>query len=271
MYRIAIITINYNNKRGLEETINSVRNQSCKDFEFIVVDGASTDGSIELLRNNIDIISEYVSEKDTGIFNAMNKGVKMATSEYLIFLNSGDSFVDTEVVRNLYAQDFDADILQGDSICTKKGVFNHIWSAPKYITCNTFYSGSPSHQSAIIRKALFDKTPYDETLRIAADKKFFFEQLIIHGASYRKLNMQVARFDVEGISNNLMFEEKKEQENRKIIEALPSIWLFDYDDYIGNRTELERWVYENRNSILVKMLSMWFLLCKKIKRRMYIK
>ena len=69
MYRIAIITINYNNKRGLEETINSVRNQSCKDFEFIVVDGASTDGSIELLRNNIDIISEYVSEKDTGIFN----------------------------------------------------------------------------------------------------------------------------------------------------------------------------------------------------------
>src|SRR5258706_1204581 len=96
--KISIITINLNNKDGLANTIQSVIGQSCDDYEYIVIDGASVDGSVEVINKYRDRIDYWVSEKDSGIYQAMNKGIKASSGDYLWFLNSGDSLVNEDVV-----------------------------------------------------------------------------------------------------------------------------------------------------------------------------
>src|ERR1700741_3090435 len=101
MPKISIITINYNDKTGLEKTISSVAGQSYADYEFIVIDGGSTDGSVEVIKKHESKISEWVSENDSGIFNAQNKGANKATGNYLLFLNSGDVLADKDVLKSV--------------------------------------------------------------------------------------------------------------------------------------------------------------------------
>ena len=99
--KYSIITINYNNRDGLEKTIQSVINQTCQDFEFIIIDGGSTDGSVDIIKKYNDRINYWVSEPDKGIYNAMNKGILQAHGEYLNFMNSGDCFFDNEVLNKV--------------------------------------------------------------------------------------------------------------------------------------------------------------------------
>ena len=98
--KFTVITINYNNADGLRQTILSVVGQTCDDYEYVIIDGGSTDGSVEVIKEREDKISYWVSEKDGGIYNAMNKGVKAARGEYLIFMNSGDIFYDNKVLSD---------------------------------------------------------------------------------------------------------------------------------------------------------------------------
>lgn len=112
--KLSIITINYNNKEGLKRTAESVKRQRCKDFEYIVVDGDSSDGSKEVMQEYADTIDIAISEKDTGIYNAMNKGVKVAQGEFLLFLNSGDWLNSTDVTEVILSYLTDnIDILSG--------------------------------------------------------------------------------------------------------------------------------------------------------------
>ena len=113
--RYSIITINYNNRDGLRKTIESVVNQSCRDIEYIVIDGGSTDGSVEVIEEYAGKIDYWVSERDKGIYNAMNKGLAQAHGEYLNFMNSGDCFHDNDVLINL-PQDADEDIIFGKAL-----------------------------------------------------------------------------------------------------------------------------------------------------------
>ena len=124
--KITIITINYNNKDGLRKTIESVVRQTKPPYEYIVIDGASTDGSNLLLSEYGSFITYSVSEKDTGIYNAMNKGIKMSMGDYLLFLNSGDTLVDVNILDRVSSELMDADILEGDTVCFLNGIFNHI-------------------------------------------------------------------------------------------------------------------------------------------------
>ena len=129
MTKISIITINYNDKIGLSKTINSVLNQSWQKFEFIVIDGGSNDGGLEVIEQNKDKIDYWVSEPDKGVYNAMNKGIKVAKGEYLIFMNSGDTFYDDNVLEKIENQlTAEFDIYYGDyyrvySNSTKKRTF----------------------------------------------------------------------------------------------------------------------------------------------------
>ena len=110
--KITIITINFNNCEGLGKTIDSVVSQSCHDYEYIVIDGGSTDGSVNVIKDNADNIDYWVSEKDDGIYNAMNKGIDHATGEYCLFLNSGDTLHDCEVIASVVPV-LEADIVVG--------------------------------------------------------------------------------------------------------------------------------------------------------------
>ena len=114
--KLSIITINYNNLAGLRKTVESVLAQTYREFEYIVIDGASTDGSAEYVRAQADKLTYWVSEQDTGIYNAMNKGVRAATGEYVLMLNSGDFLVDEYVVERILPELDGTDIVQGNTI-----------------------------------------------------------------------------------------------------------------------------------------------------------
>ena len=112
--KLSIITINLNNVNGLKRTIDSVVEQTNKNFEFIVIDGKSTDGSVELIKENEKEFSYFVSENDLGIYNAMNKGILNSNGEYLLFLNSGDWLNNNNVVENLLPLLKTFDVISGD-------------------------------------------------------------------------------------------------------------------------------------------------------------
>ena len=111
--KLSIITINFNNCEGLQKTIESVVSQSFKDFEWIVIDGGSTDGSRELLEQYADHITYWVSELDKGVYNAMNKGIKVAKGEYVNFMNSGDVYASASILEDVFSTSHTADVLYG--------------------------------------------------------------------------------------------------------------------------------------------------------------
>ena len=194
--KLSVITINYNNSDGLRKTIESVINQTYKDFEYILVDGGSTDGSVDVIKEYADKIDYWVSEPDKGIYNAMNKGIDVAKGEYCIFMNSGDTFCNTETVKTVFEIGADKDIICGNTMMPNRQV------PPMEITFNTMYSGTICHQCAFIRTNLMRKYKYDESLKIVADRKFFLQALIYDNCSYSAIDVDVVNYDINGLSSN---------------------------------------------------------------------
>ncbi len=209
--KYSVITINYNNAEGLDHTIESVISQSYADFEFIVIDGGSTDHSIDVIRKSEDKIDYWVSEKDTGIYNAMNKGTYHAHGDYCIFMNSGDCFYSSTVLDKINKYNTVADIIVGKVAIDRNN--NIISPPPSYgeLTFYHLYSGAIPHQGAFIRTTLLRKYPYDEKLRIASDWKFFIQSLIFDDSTIAFLDEYVARYNLDGVSSlnpDLMRREK---------------------------------------------------------------
>ena len=221
--KLSIITINYNNALGLRQTVESVVNQSSrKDFEYVVVDGRSTDGSKDILEEFSDRIDKWVSEPDSGIYNAMNKGVSMASGEYLLFLNSGDT-LHGNVIEGILPFLGDTDITIGRIICNG----SDLSETGVDLTLRHFIITNIPHQSTFIRTNLLKDRPYDERLKIVSDWKFFVETIVIGGASYKWLDTIVSDYDCNGISsvNRYLLDEEKE----KVLEELfPKRILIDY-------------------------------------------
>jgi glycosyltransferase involved in cell wall biosynthesis len=241
--KLSIITINYNNLSGLIKTVTSVLNQKSIDFEYIIVDGASTDGSVDFIRTldstDKHFSFKYVSEPDTGIYNAMNKGLSFANGEYVHFLNSGDWLVDENVVVNMLSE---LDLLIQNSNQPDVFVGNKISIRPNgkifkrkttnvIVSAYTFYRSTIDHTSAYIRKSMFDIVGnYDESLKIVSDWKWYLEALIKYNAIFRFSDIYVSYFDTTGISSiNLALDK---EERRKVLEEVfhPTI-LSDYDRY----------------------------------------
>lgn len=210
MKKVSVITINYNNKEGLRQTIESVLAQTFTDYEFIVIDGGSTDGSREVIETFAQRIGYWVSEPDRGIYHAMNKGIAAAQGIYCNFMNSGDCFHAPDVPEKVFAGNPDADILLGKYASDR---FPDGMAYPAPITMLTLYKTHPNHQSSFLRRSLFEGHPYDETYRIASDWKFFIECLIFRGCSYAHTDVIVARYDQTGISsvNQDLYEEERER------------------------------------------------------------
>lgn len=222
---ISIITINRNDRKGLLKTIQSVVCQTVPPDEFIIIDGASTDGSAELLKEYSANISYSVSEPDKGIYNAMNKGVKVAKSEYCIFMNSGDCFSGPDVIQRLKDSGKEADIICGNARILENPP--RIKRPFEEISLRELYKGSICHQSALIRTRLLIEHPYDETLKIVADRKFFLQTLIMDGVSYGTVDIDVVDYDINGFSARNRFE--SEQEWKTVLWAtLPHRILEDY-------------------------------------------
>lgn len=211
--KLSIITVCYNNKTGLEKTLRSVGRQTCKDFEYIVIDGASTDGSVDLLKQYSAIIDYKVSEKDNGIYNAMNKGIKYAHGEYCLFLNSGDILYEDNTIKKVLPTLGQADFISGDTI----GIDDKkMWKAPLHITTYLMAIYSLSHQSTFIRTSLLKNRPYREDLKIVADWEQMFYEIIIKDKIYQRLNIIVCGFECGGVSFSK--SELRELERKKILD-----------------------------------------------------
>ncbi|MBB6111322.1 Glycosyltransferase involved in cell wall bisynthesis [Mucilaginibacter lappiensis] len=199
--KLSVITIVYNNVRDIERTMLSVLGQTYSPIEYIIVDGLSTDGTLEVINTYQDRISKLISEKDKGIYDAMNKGLAVATGDYVIFMNSGDEFYDKDTVAAVFASADEADIYYGetemiDDNSQSLGQRRH--RAPATFTWRSFkYGMSISHQAIYIRRSLTE--PYDNMYQLSADIDW-----IIRAAKKTKkivnVNRYVARYLVGGMS-----------------------------------------------------------------------
>ena len=197
----SIITINFNNCDGLHRTIESVVNQTNDNYEYIVIDGGSTDGSVDVIQKYSDRISYWVSEKDDGIYNAMNKGVRHAHGDYCLFLNSGDSFYDKHVLNKNLLSDNKSDIVVGRLVSDSDG--RELFSPPSDdISMYYFYTSTLPHQASFIKTKLLKQYPYDESLKIVSDWKFFVETIIFHHCKVRFIDVPITKFDMTGISTS---------------------------------------------------------------------
>lgn len=238
--RLSIITINYNNCDGLRKTIESVAGQTYQDYEYIVIDGGSTDGSVEVIKEYADRIDYWVSEKDRGIYHAMNKGAMAAHGEYTLFLNSGDALYKNDVLEKFLGYDVQADIVCGDIINDRGGCVQ----APDDVTMEYFLLGSLPHPSSLIRRTLLGIHPYDERFKIAGDWEFFIHHLIIGNVSYQHVSVIVTLFDTTGISCTTGKDEHDAGLRHEAIKAiLPMRVIKDYETFMGKKDSYYRLFY----------------------------
>lgn len=231
--KVSIITINYNNVDGLEKTIESVINQTHNDIEYLVIDGGSNDGSVEIIKQYAEKINYYISEKDDGIYNAMNKGISKATGDYLLFINSGDSLIDSNILTEIMSENRVEDLIYGN-LLLYDAEKQWTWNLPDKLTFRDFYNSTIPHPGTFIKHELFNKVGlYDETLKIVSDWKFFLLALTKYSASYVHINKIITKYSYDGISSR---EENFRKIDAERYEVLRSEFNFMLDDYV----ELEK-------------------------------
>jgi glycosyltransferase involved in cell wall biosynthesis len=209
MLKLSIITINYNNRTGLKKTIESVINQSFRDFEYLIIDGGSTDGSKDEIIKVAHKLAFYVSEPDKGIYNAMNKGISKAIGEYCLFLNSGDCLSSPDILRNAFSVNFTEDIVYGETIYG-----NMVQTYPEKISLSYMISKSLPHQSTFIKRSLFTQIGlYNEKNRSISDWEFCLKAVHLYDCSYKSLSgMSISRLELPGDSQNIKNKQRITEE-----------------------------------------------------------
>ena len=222
--KLSIVTINYNNRDGLKQTIDSVVAQSYRDYEWIVIDGGSTDGSKDLIEDNSQYISYHVSEPDKGIYNAMNKGLLASHGEYLLFLNSGDYLFDKNVLEQVAPLLKDKDIYVGRiNSVGKENASEEEQNdfSPEGILRKLSFSWIP-HQASFFKRTVFSEYGlYREDLKIISDWWLYFRSLVIGNASAESISFIIANYDTNGISATQKSVPSKEY--RTVIQDYPCI------------------------------------------------
>lgn len=217
MPKISIITINLNNKIGLEKTILSVLSQTDKDFEFIIIDGGSNDGSQELINKYTNNISYSVSEKDAGIYDAQNKGIEKASGNFLLFLNSGDVLYDKNTLSEILPLLKNKSFYYGNLIVELNGNrTEHI--APDKINLDFMLNSTFWHPCVFIKADLFKKYGfYNTDFKITGDYEFFIRCLLKPQVVCEKINCFITVFDGKGISSSQAHKAIQTDEREKAL------------------------------------------------------
>ena len=227
MPKITIITINYNNLIGLKRTVESVIHQTWQEFEYVVIDGGSTDGSAAYIESQSTHFDYWVSEPDKGIYNAMNKGIAKATGEYLLFLNSGDHLYSSTVLEENYNSLTTYDLIYFD-IQVVGDIRTKITTYPDTLRFSDLYFKSLPHLGTFIKKQLFETVGlYDENLKIVSDWKFFILALFKYNCSYIKREGIFSTFYMDGISALSDYS----QERNCVLQENFSGYILDYEEW----------------------------------------
>jgi glycosyltransferase involved in cell wall biosynthesis len=223
--KLSIITINYNHGPGLQKTIDSVTGQSFVDYEYIIIDGGSTDSSVEIINNHAKQFAYWVSEKDRGVYDAMNKGILQAKGEYCYFLNSGDVLWNNKVLESLFSNNVEEDIVYGNMI---HGGSETIEKGIADVRFYDFFVGSIYHQSAFIKTGLFKRVGlYDENYKVISDWIFFLQAIFLHRCSLRYVDLEIARYETGGLSFKDL--EGNLKDRRDVLEKYFPRFIKDYD------------------------------------------
>lgn len=232
---LSIITINFNNSSGLKKTLESVKNQTSKNYEHIIIDGASTDGSVDLIKEFL-MDSEYAkqvsfwcSEKDKGIYDALNKGISHANGRYCLFLNAGDYFADENVVKRFDDYNLTEDIVYTNAlIFTRTSERKSVY--PERLSALYFYTKMINHQNTFIKTECQKKHLYSLNFKILSDREFFLYSFLQEGTTQRYINDVIAKYEAEtGISSiNKELAEKEMQEIKKMYFTKPMIESLNY-------------------------------------------
>ena len=248
--KLSIITINYNNAEGLRKTLASVAAQSYANIQHVIIDGNSSDTSKDVIIDyaentknpNHEIL--WVSEKDKGIYNAMNKGIEMATGDYIQILNSGDILAGEDVTEKMVCQlnqnDESVGILYGNMI--KVNAQDKVVGKSGYAeySLRQFYHSTLNHDCAYIRKDLFEEYGlYDENLKIVSDWKWYLQAIGLGSVKPEYVDIDVTIFDDGGISETQL--DRRAAERRQVLEELlPSAVLWDYDTHAFEMEQMNR-------------------------------
>jgi len=222
MKKVSIITVNFNNQDGLERTYQSIRpllEQEQYEVEWIVIDGGSQDGSRQFLEDHNSEISYWCSEKDSGIYNAMNKGIGHANGEYYLFLNSGDCLITTNI-QSFLIELKNEDLIYGDVVLTSIDDERKVYTQPDSLRIDYFFLNSLCHQSIFFKDALFSMYKYDESYKIAADLDFLIKKLFLEGCSYRHISLPICEYETFGRSASMYYSTTRPERLRAISQAL---------------------------------------------------
>lgn len=217
--KVSIITACYNSENTIEETIRSIQKQTYKDIEYIIVDGASTDKTLEIIENYKNIVTKLISEPDTGVYNAMNKGIKTATGDLLFFLNANDVLINELVVEKFAeeAQKTSAGLLLGNILMLNRYTGEMYYEKQEIIDKIQLINSTVFHPATFFKKESFDKYGfYNENYKIASDYKWYVSYFLKEG-KYRYINTPVTIFSLgDGLSSNSLNENLHKQERQKI-------------------------------------------------------
>lgn len=303
--KLSIITINRNNAAGLEKTIRSVMGQTYTNFEYIIVDGASTDNSVEVIKDLISptpdpspegeggedseengwrycalsqsalpslsgegqgVRLHWISEPDKGIYNAMNKGIVRASGDYLFFLNSGDTFVDNDVLKAVAEGGMECDIVVGRiNFVSNEGVqFTNYQRVSDKITLYSFVNSLFPHQATFIKRELFLKYGlYEEKYKIVADWQFFLKTIVMENCSCQCIPVTISDFDNSGLTStngNKMMDEIEDA----FKDSLPERIYLDYCEAIKMRSDMGRLVWIRSHPFFHKLFRFCVLIGRKI-------
>jgi len=229
---VSIITINLNNAFGLELTIKSVISQVSDDYEYLIIDGGSQDDSLDIIKNYSTSNLFWLSEPDRGVYDAMNKGISKSRGSYLLFLNSGDSFLNENSLQILLDNSKGEDLIYGDLIVKNDGE-DYLKSYPEKLNIRYFFRESLPHPATLIsRNCLLRLGMYDISLRLVSDWKFFFLAVVKENVSYKHVPFPISVFPFDGMSSQDKFNELQQLERNLVINKHFGVYFFWYKVYL---------------------------------------
>lgn len=261
--KLSIITINYNNLEGLTKTIESVVSQIMRDFEWIIIDGGSTDGSKELIEQKKQYFAYWCSEPDKGIYHAMNKGIRASHGEYLLFLNSGDSLYDNQVIERVIPLLNNKDIYVGRINSVGRENASEEEQADfssKGILRKLTFTWLP-HQASFFKRTFFDTYGlYREDQKIVSDWWAFYKSLVMGNATIESLPLIISNYDIEGVSASQRSNAIQEQAN--LLKEHPCIEVY-YNFY---RDNLDIVTALQRNRIVFMLFRIYYYLFRRFSK-----
>lgn len=223
MKKISVITVCLNSMSTIGRTVSSVMNQDFRDLEYIIIDGGSSDGTVEFLKGLPKEKVKWISEPDNGIYEAMNKGVRLSNGEFCLFLNAGDKLVNGHVLSKTVPELSDADIILGNEILVNgQGVMCGFTPSANGFSLDRLVSGSVCHQATFIRRSLLIDTPYDESLRLVSDWAWIIRQAISSKAVFKTVDIDICFFYSGGLTDRNR-KLGAEERDKVLKELAPSI------------------------------------------------